>query len=90
MAQDQSHQLVLNDRYCDYSLITIECVLSQQEQQKTRGMVWRDSVGVESSRSGLQSECADIFHRSFLWLLRHADEPQKGRNSCLLLQSPLF
>ena len=30
MAQDQSHQLVLNDRYCDYSLITIECVLSQQ------------------------------------------------------------
>ena len=35
----------------------------------------------------LKSECADIFHQSFLWLLRHTDEPQKGRNSCLWLQS---
>ena len=52
-----------------------------------RHVVWRDSVGVESSRSGLKSECADIFHQSFLWLLRHTDEPQKGRNSCLWLQS---
>ena len=33
-------------------------------------LVWRDSVGVESSGSELQSECADIFHQSFLWLLR--------------------
>ena len=24
-------------------------------------VVWRDSVGVESSRSGLKSECADFF-----------------------------
>ena len=31
-----------------------------------RHVVWRDSVGVESSRSGLKSECADIFHQSFL------------------------
>ena len=30
MAQDQSHQHVLNDGYCDYSLITTECVLSHQ------------------------------------------------------------
>ena len=30
-------------------------------------MVWRDSVGVESSRSELKSECADIFHQSSLW-----------------------
>ena len=52
-----------------------------------RHVVWRDSVGVEGSRSGLKSECADIFHQSFLWLLRHTDEPQKGRNSCLWLQS---
>ena len=36
---------------------------------------------------GLKSECADIFHQSFLWLLRHTDEPQKGQNSCLSLQS---
>ena len=47
-----------------------------------RHVVWRDSVGVEGS-----SECADIFHQSFLWLLRHTDEPQKGRNSCLWPQS---
>ena len=48
-----------------------------------RHVVWRDSVGVaESSRSGLKSECADIFYQSFLWLLRHTDEPQRGRNSC--------
>ena len=46
-------------------------------------VVWRDSVGVESSRSELNSECADIFHQSSLWLLRHTDEPQRGRNSCL-------
>ena len=52
-----------------------------------RHVVWRDSVDVESCRSGLNSECADIFHQSFLWLLRHTDEPQRGRNSCLWLQS---
>ena len=52
-----------------------------------RHVVWRDSVGVESSRSGLKSECADIFHQSFLWLLRHTEEPQRGRNNCLWLQS---
>ena len=35
----------------------------------------------------LKSECADIFHQSFLWLLCHTDEPPKERNSCLWLQS---
>ena len=39
---------------------------------------------------GLKSECADIFHKSFLWLLRHTDEPQKGRNSCLGYNPALF
>ena len=48
-------------------------------------VVWRDSVGIESSRSGLKSECTDFFHQSFLWLLRYTDEPQKGQNSCLWL-----
>ena len=45
----------------------------------------RSLFAVEGSRSGLlkKSECADIFHQSFLWLLRHTDEPQRGRNSCL-------
>ena len=52
-----------------------------------RHVVWRDSVRVEGSRSGLYSECAAIFHQSFLWLLRHTDEPQRGQNSCLWLQS---
>ena len=28
---------------------------------------------------GLKSECADIFHQSFLWLLCHTEEPQKGQ-----------
>ena len=42
-------------------------------------MVWRDSVGVEGSRSGLKSECADIFHQSFPWLLHHTDEPQRAK-----------
>ena len=36
---------------------------------------------------GLKSESADIFYQSFLWLLRYTDEPQRGRNSCLWLQS---
>ena len=49
-------------------------------------VVSRDSVSVESSRPGIKSECADIFHQSFLWLLRHTNEPPKGRNSCLWLQ----
>ena len=40
---------------------------------------------------GLKSECArDIFDQSFLWLLRHTDEPQKGRNSCLDYNPALF
>ena len=45
------------------------------------------TVGVESSRSERKLECADIFQQSFFWLLRHTDEPQRGRNSCLWLQS---
>ena len=28
---------------------------------------------------GLKSECADTFHQSFLWLLCHTEEPQKGQ-----------
>ena len=36
----------------------------------------------------LKSEYADIFSSEpDLWLLRHTDEPQSGRNSCLWLQS---
>ena len=31
-----------------------------------RHVVWRDSVGVKSSGSGLKSECADIFYQSLI------------------------
>ena len=31
-----------------------------------RHVVWRDSVGVKSSGSGLKSECANIFHQSLI------------------------
>ena len=31
-----------------------------------RHVVWRDSVGVKSSGSGLESERADIFHQSLI------------------------
>ena len=36
---------------------------------------------------GLKSECTDICYQSFLLLLRYTDEPQRGRNSSLWLQS---
>ena len=53
-----------------------------------RHVVWRNSVGVKSSGSGLKSECADNFSSEpDLWLLRHTDESHRGRNSCLWLQS---
>ena len=50
-------------------------------------MVWRDSVGVESSVSGLKIRVRGYFASELSLLLRHTDEPQKGRNSCLWLQS---
>ena len=43
------------------------CFVSARNKRKH--VVWRDSVGVESSRPGLKSVCADIFHQSFLWFL---------------------
>ena len=77
-----------------YRLVLANSLFSLQDINLTlqllpprRHVVWRDSVDVESSRSQLKSECADIFHHSFFWLLRQTDEPQRGRNSCLWLQS---
>ena len=52
-----------------------------------RHVVWRDSVGVESSGSGLKIIVRGYFASELSLLLRHTDEPQKGRNSCLWLQS---
>ena len=42
-------------------------------------MAWRDSVGVEGSRSGLKPEGADIFHQGFLWLLRLTEAPKRAK-----------
>ena len=77
-----------------YRLVLANFVFSLRDINLTLGLlpprrhvVWRASVGVKSSRSGLKSECADIFHQSFLWLLRHTHGLQRGRNSCLWLQS---
>ena len=51
-------------------------------------MVWRDSVGVEGSGLGLKIRVRGYFSSELiLWLLGHTDEPQKGQNSCLWLQS---
>ena len=46
-----------------------------------RHVVWRDSVGVESSRSGLKSECADIFHQSFLCCYAILTSPKEGKTA---------
>ena len=35
-----------------------------RHQLAPQKMVWRDSVGVKSSGSGIKSECADIFYQS--------------------------
>ena len=53
-----------------------------------RHVVWRDAVGVESSRSGLKIRMRGYF--SSEWLSRHTDEPPKGRNSCLGYNPALF
>ena len=41
-------------------------------------MVWRDSVGVESSGSGLKIRVRGYFASELSLLLRHTEEPQKG------------
>ena len=80
-----------------YRLVLANSLFSLRDINLTLGLlpprrhvVWRDSVGVESSRLRFTSECKDIFRQSFLWLLRHTDEPQKARNSCLWLHPTLF
>ena len=51
-----------------------------------RHVVWRDSVGVRSS--GSKTRMRGYFSSEpDLWLLRHTDEPLRGRDSCPWLQS---
>ena len=48
----------------------------------------RDSkLAPRSKKISPKIDGVDILHQSFLWFLRHTDEPQKGRNSCQWLQS---
>ena len=71
--------------------------MKQREGQKRAiflSLIWGGGGGskfsiyfVQDCRLGLKSECAVIFHQSFLSLLRITDEPLRGRNSCLWLQS---
>ena len=44
-----------------------------------RHVVWRDSVGVESSGSELKSECADILHQSFLVVTLYWRAPTRAK-----------
>ena len=60
--------------------------VTEKTQKERKHVVWRDSVGVESSGSGLKIIVRGYFASEFS-LLRHTDEPQKGRNSCLWLQT---
>ena len=56
-----------------------------------RHVVWRDSVGVESSRSGLKSsECADIFHQSFLCCYAILTSPKEGETAVFCYNPALF
>ena len=80
-----------------YRLVLADPLFSLRDINLTLGLlpprrhvVWRDSVGVESSRSGLKSECADVFHQNFLWLLRHTDEPRKGETAIYGYNHALF
>ena len=55
-----------------------------------RGIPWISMEfhnSMESHGGISHGECADNFSSEpDLWLLRHTDEPQRGRNSCLWLQ----
>ena len=80
-----------------YRLVLADPLFSLRDINLTLGLlpprrhvVWRDSVGVESYRSGLKSECADVFHKNFLWLLRHTDEPRKGETAIYGYNHALF
>ena len=60
------------------------------EYIKCKHVVWRDSVGVESSRSGLKSECADIFHQSFLCCYAILTSPREGETAVYDYNPALF
>ena len=69
-----------------YRLVLADPLFSLRDINLTLGLlpprrhvVWRDSVGVESSRSGLKSECADIFHQSFLCCYAILTSPKRAK-----------
>ena len=80
---DYEHSLLF---YSLFSLRDINLTLGLLPPR--RHMVWRDSVGVKSSGSGLKIRVHGYFSSELsLIVAPYTDEPQKGRNSCLWLQS---
>ena len=80
-----------------YRLVLANFLFSLRDINLTLGLlpprrhgVWRDSVGVESSRSGLKSEYADIFHQSFLCLLRILTSLKEGETAVYGYNPALF
>ena len=55
-----------------------------------RHVVWRDSVGVEGSRLGLKSECADIFHQSLPGCYATLTSPKKAETAVYGYNPALF
>ena len=55
-----------------------------------RHVVWLDSVGVESSKTGLKSKCADIFHQSFLCCYAILTSPKEGETAVYGYNPALF
>ena len=89
MAQDQSHQLVLNDGYCDYSLITTEGVLSQQG---TKENTWYGVIlwVLRVLGQGL-NQCARIFFiRAFSGFCDILTSPKKGETAVYGYNPALF
>ena len=86
MALSMLHRLVLANFL--FSLRDINLTLGLLPPR--RHLVWRDSVGVENSRSGLKSECAHIFHQSFLCCYAILTSPKEGETAVYGYNPALF
>ena len=78
--------MVLSMCYSIYRLVLANSLFSLRDINLTLGLlpprrhvVWRDSVGVEGSRSELKSECADIMHQSFLVVTPYWRAPTRAK-----------
>ena len=71
-----------------FSLLDINLTLGLLPPR--RHVVCCDSVGVGSSRSGLKSECTDIFHQSFLCCYTILTSPKEGETAVYGYNPALF